>query len=311
MRKITFFSTLFFNSFILHSVHIHAQEQPMVKFPQNLIQLSHSEPSYALLLDKQTHILSVYRQREDNSFDVVKTYLAITGKKDGDKQHTGDARTPEGVYFITKKITKEHLADKYGPGAFVLDYPNIFDLQMKKSGYGIWIHGVESNKKIESLMDTKGCVALQNEDWIDLQKYISIYKTPIIITHNVSFFPSAEELESKRNTLIDFVQSWKTAWEKSELDKYIGFYSDTFKSNHLDKNSWYEMKKNLAESRKEKIQIELSDISFYSFHDQIITSFYQKYTSETKNDFGRKILYLKEENGIYKIESEKFIKSIH
>lgn len=307
MQKIRFIKCFFL--YFLTNLNFLANAQDIsYKTPQNLIKISTKQQKYALILEKQNHVLSVYKQTENNLFETVKTYLAITGKKDGDKKYTGDARTPEGVYFITKKMNKEHLASKYGPGAFVLDYPNVFDLRLKKSGYGIWIHGIENNKRIESLTDTKGCVALQNEDWIDLQKYISIRETPLIITQKVSFFPSKEAHDLKNQQIMSFIKSWKKSWEESNLDQYIDFYSNTFTSNTFNKKSWYEMKKSIANSQRDKIEIELSDINIYSFDNEVVISFLQKYVSSNKSDYGKKFLYLKDENGNYKIESEKFYK---
>lgn len=302
--KMTLSKILFLHFALFFSTELCAQSLAS-KIPQNLIQID-DQNKYALVLEKQNHILSIYRQTENNLFEVVKTYLAMTGKKEGDKQAIGDARTPEGVYFITKKLAKEHLASKYGPGAFVLDYPNVFDTRSKKSGYGIWIHGIDENKKIESLTDTKGCVALQNEDLIDIQKYISIHGTPIIISQSLAYFSSKQDLESKKEDLLHFLELWRQSWEKSDLDQYISFYSNTFKSKHHNKNSWFWLKKSIASSHKDSIHIELSNISIYRFKDEIVISFDQKYTSPGKNDFGRKFLYLREADQNYKIEEEKF-----
>ncbi len=43
----------------------------------------------------------------------------------GDKKTEGDLRTPIGVYDLVKKIS--NVDEFYGPLAFVISYPNIYD----------------------------------------------------------------------------------------------------------------------------------------------------------------------------------------
>ncbi|MBR4422611.1 MAG: hypothetical protein IKS68_00150, partial [Mailhella sp.] len=58
---------------------------------------------------------------------IVKAYPSIHGKVEGDKQVQGDLKTPEGIYFVTRKITQQLDFMEYGPHAFALNYPNPVD----------------------------------------------------------------------------------------------------------------------------------------------------------------------------------------
>ena len=250
--------------------------------------------------------LSVYRENQAGIYEIVKTYQTVTGKKQGDKKSSGDKRTPEGIYFITGKIMGNKLPAKYGPGALTLDYPNIFDQRLSKTGYGIWIHGVEDDTRISKAYDTDGCVALKNQDWIDLEKYISPLETPVIITKEMTLVDSNKKMEEIKVEINAMLEAWKKSWENSDLNSYLGFYSDSFNTLGKNKKQWYSMKSTLSNYRKGKINVEISDPKILSFEDQFFVSFLQKYTSPEKEDFGRKFLYLKKENNEYKIISEKW-----
>jgi murein L,D-transpeptidase YafK len=277
------------------------------KIPASFISLGSQPSAYALIVEKLQHKLSVYKVNPLGEYEVVKTYQAVTGKKQGDKQSSGDKKTPEGIYFITGKIEGDKLPSKYGPGALTLDYPNIFDQRLSKTGYGIWIHGVEDDTRIDKAFDTDGCVALKNQDWIDLEKYISPLETPVIIIKEMVLLDSSKKLEEEKLAITTMLESWKNSWENSELESYLNFYSDSFKTMGKNKRQWFQLKSNLSSYRKGKINIEISDPKILSFEDQIFVSFLQRYKSPEKDDFGRKFLYLKKENNEYKIISEKWV----
>lgn len=112
------------------------------------------------------------------------------GIKKGDKRKYGDKKTPEGVYRITdfenklkleKKYGKSNV-ERYGEGAFILNYPNEFDKKERKTGNGIWIHGIDSKRNISDINISLGCVILNNESLLYLRKKIkSFEKVRVVI----------------------------------------------------------------------------------------------------------------------------------
>lgn len=278
----------------------------LTKIPAALISLGRKTSNYALIVEKMLHKLTVYKATPFGDYEIVKTYQAITGKNPGDKKFVGDKRTPEGVYFITGKITGSKLPPKYGPGALTLDYPNIFDQRLSKTGYGIWIHGVEDDTRVFKPFDTDGCVALRNQDWLDLEKYITPLETPVVITNEMSFLASNEGLVAIKNQVVKLLESWRQSWELSDMEAYQTFYSESFHTEGKNKNQWLNYKNSIASNRKGKINIELSDPKIVAFGDQLFVSFLQRYESPEKIDFGRKFLYFKKENSEIKIISEKW-----
>ena len=104
----------------------------------------------------------------------------------------GDLRTPEGVYFFVRIKEEDEMLEEYGNGAreygkrvYELNYPNKFDLMNGKGGNGIWLHSTNEPERLKDPYNTKGCVVVNNYDILDISKYITIKKTPIIIVNNI------------------------------------------------------------------------------------------------------------------------------
>ena len=145
------------------------------------------EPVYLILIEKNRQRLRVLEY--DNELRVVADFPSATGENSGIKEISGDAKTPEGIYFITK-IFKDDKITIFGDKAFHLDYPNIFDQQAGRNGDGIYIHG--TNKELVP-NSTNGCVTLENNDLDDLENYLNQVVTPVIIV---------PELDSTANSKI-------------------------------------------------------------------------------------------------------------
>ncbi len=280
--------------------------------PSAFISLGNRQPTYGIVVEKNIHRLSVFKLQDDGNYSVVKTYKAITGKEQGDKKFSGDNRTPEGIYFVVGQKQSSELfrrwgksASKYGPLAFVLDYPNIFDKRLHKSGFGIWIHGVKNEARILNPFDTEGCVALTNTDVLDVSNYISPFETPVVIVDKMQSSTMAN-IQDEREKVLGMLETWRKSWEGSDIKTYTGFYSDNFYSLGRTKEQWESFKKMLATRRDSSIQVNISEPKILAFKNQLLVEFLQKYTSKEKVDFGRKFLYLHQEGDEFKIIAEKW-----
>jgi len=131
------------------------------------------------------------------------------GIKRGDKKKYGDKRTPEGVYRIIdfenkfrlqKKYGKSNV-ERYGEGAFILNYPNEFDKKERKTGNGIWIHGIDSQRNINDINISLGCVILKNKSLLSLRKKIKSFdKVRVVI---VDKNPIENENKISNSIMID------------------------------------------------------------------------------------------------------------
>lgn len=280
--------------------------------PSAFISLGNRPATYGIVVEKDAHRLTVFKLEEDGSYAVTKTYRAITGKERGDKKYSGDNRTPEGIYFVVGQKQATELfsrwgkrAVKYGPRAFVLNYPNLYDSRSHKTGFGIWIHGVDRNDRILTPFDTEGCVALTNPDILDVSRYISSWETPVVIVDKMQTVP-VDSIQGERSKVLDMLEVWRQSWETSNMPIYSGFYSDAFSSLGKSKQQWEDFKKNLAQIRDNSIQVQISEPKILAFKNQLLVEFFQKYTSKKKSDFGRKFLYLKKEGEQFKIIAEQW-----
>jgi murein L,D-transpeptidase YafK len=146
------------------------------------------EPIYLILIEKDLQRLRVLEY--DRELKVVAEYFSATGENFGNKEVSGDSKTPEGIYFITR-IFKDDKITIFGDKAFHLDYPNIFDLKAGRTGNGIYIHGTNKELKPNS---TNGCVTLNKDDLDKLEKYLNQIVTPVVIVPNMDSIKANTEL---------------------------------------------------------------------------------------------------------------------
>jgi len=144
------------------------------------------EPVYLILVEKNLQRLRVLEY--DTELRVVAEYFSATGENYGIKKISGDSKTPEGIYFITR-IFKDDEITIFGDRAFHLDYPNFFDQEADRNGNGIYIHG--TNKKLLP-NSTNGCVTLANRDLDDLENYLTQAVTPVIIVQDLAAITKSE-----------------------------------------------------------------------------------------------------------------------
>lgn len=282
-----------------------ASPQNIVGVPKAFVNLGDKFPSYAIVVEKLHHRLTLFKVTENKKYEAIKTYRAITGKDPNDKKSRGDLRTPEGIYFVTSYIDGKNLPAKYGRMAFVLDYPNIYDQRDRKSGYGIWIHATDDPKRLLKPFDTEGCVALSNEDIAELKGYITSFETPVVITKEMTT-ANYEEVASPREPAMQMIEAWRKSWEGSDFEQYMGYYSKNFRSLSKNKNQWQNYKESLSKMREGDISVTITEPKILAFEDQLLVTFFQDYKSPQHADFGRKFLYLQWEGDRYRIIAEKW-----
>jgi len=259
--------------------------------------------------DNPTNIIVCYKNKKnldvysyDNSFKLINKFSNIlTGKNDGDKWQEGDGKTPIGVYTLKYKIDDEKLNDFYGPLAYPTNYPNLYDSYLGKSGHGIWIHGFPKDNPNRSF-NTKGCIALPNNELLKLSKMID-YKNSILIISTKNL-PTTNK--KKISIILKEIFRWRFAWKYNDLDTYLSFYDKKhFKKENRYGFSYFSfMKKQIFARQKSKIlKFEnLQIIPYPSVDDNIYkVSFYEHFKSGNKTFNGDKVLYIKLINNKIKI----------
>ena len=268
--------------------------------PSLLLNMDSEMGSYTILVEKQTQRLFLYGCAAGR-ISLIKSFTCSTGKNSGDKKKRGDRRTPEGIYFFTRIFEDEKLEPHYGIRAFVLDYPNLFDRMQGKEGRGIWLHG--TNKALIP-NDSKGCIALNNKDLMELSHYISLYCTPIIILEKIEYL-TAEAMEKRKRRLETFIVKWLRSWENKDLSSYMSCYAKDFRSKGMNWRQWKQYK-NRLNKRNSKINIALGEIQGFRHKNYDLVTFRQDYHSDILKSKGVKRLFLREDGEDLKIVGEQW-----
>jgi len=189
--------------------------------PDSLISLGSDDgPAYAIVVEKHTQTVSLYECKD--TFCLKHKFPCSTGEVAGNKQKSGDRRTPEGIYFFTRASKKRYLNPIYGNGAFVMDYPNLLDRKFNRGGNNIWLHG--SNKPIRP-RDSNGCVVMNNDDLETVARCIQLNRTPIIVKQDLDMVPAQSHLADKKS-LMSFLEDWQTAFVTGDRARYSTCYSE-------------------------------------------------------------------------------------
>ena len=217
-------------------------------WPRQILALGESVKK-ALLIDKSANRLYVYKRLKSGELvEEANDYYITTGKLVGDKVEKGDLRTPEGVYFVTSWISPNKLPDKYGVGAFPVNYPNELDKRNGKTGYGIWLHGTDKGSYSRPPRDSEGCVVLTNIDLSSLKSEIKPGITPVVITNKVEWI-NYSAWQQERQDILQAVENWRLDWESMDVNKYLSHYENNFWSATHNLKSWSARKRLLAKNK--------------------------------------------------------------
>jgi len=113
--------------------------------------------------------------------DLVKKYkIALGGNPVGKKQFEGDGKTPEGLYYISRRNPNSAYHLSIG-----VSYPNDADrafaeAQGRKPGGDIMIHGQAGKNRGRGRDWTAGCIAVKDEEIEEIYAMVPV-GTPIFI----------------------------------------------------------------------------------------------------------------------------------
>jgi len=269
------------------------------KVPAPILKWAEAGSPYVIIVDKSLQKVFVYHK--ENPYEPERTYTCSTGENEGPKMRRNDRKTPEGIYFFTREYDQRELAPIYGIRAFALDYPNRVDKMDGKGGYGIWFHGL--NKPLKP-RDTNGCVTFVNEDIEALTPVMRIEDTPVVIVSKMEMV-SPSELEKQRKALLEVIETWRSAWEKEDIDAYMSTYSSGFRSSGKNWHQWKAYKERLAR-QYEKIRVKIGNVRVLKNDGLVMASFLQSYSNEHFDSAGTKVLYLRQNSEEWKIIGESF-----
>lgn len=243
--------------------------------PSSLIKAA-QEGAAAVLVEKKTQTLWVYTYNPATlQYDKVLEAACSTGEAAGRKKIEGDKKTPEGIYFIEAIFEDRYLTPVYGKRAFTTDYPNMLDTILGRTGSAIWIHGTD---KVLKPMESNGCVAMNNNDVVKLDKYIVPYETPIVLADTIDYC-SKEEIEGERIDVLGFLEQWRSALNKGTHQEFLAYYSKDYFPDTKWWMPWTRLRNNSSSNKKigkgynDSVFTKFANVGIYRQNDQFVVLF--------------------------------------
>lgn len=265
-----------------------------------------------ILLNKEERIFYVDKsKRELKLYDfgarpqLLLSESADIGKKQGDKQKANDHRTPEGIYFLLKRLSPPEIPfELYGSLAFTSDYPNYFDRLIGKTGNGIWLHAVPDT--VPLTRGSRGCVVVNNQAIQNLESYVQLDKSAMVINAEATYL-TPEEAEKQKTEILSALDKWRQVWQAQQLDEYFNYYHADFVGSGMDKNQWIKHKTKLKATYT-GISVEFEPTLILRRADQVVLRFKQNYRADQYQDVGEKTIYAYWRNQTLQILNESWRK---
>lgn len=252
-------------------------------------------PPRLIAVDKNNQKLHVFEKQ--SPLKLLRTFTCTTGQAKGDKLLEGDLKTPEGIYFIERRIASGLDFIKYGKEAYTLNYPNPVDKLRQKSGYGIWIHG--RGEAIVPLQ-TEGCVAMNNGD-IALVGKLLVPGMPVALASSVAKKEDLAAQAKKAVILEKTVRSWLEAWANRSENMFDYYDGESYSLSTESFSAFKTQKARLFKSLN-WIKTSIRDLQALQGPGYWVTWFYQEYEAPNLATSGMRRLYWTEnESGEFKI----------
>lgn len=274
--------------------------------PNAVLQLAPAH-RHLLVTDLERARLYVFENR-DGALKLVRHHYAAMGKNGAGKQARGDHRTPIGIYHITGWLRDEALPELYGAGAWPTNYPNPWDVFKRRTGHGIWLHGVPRDTESRAPRSSEGCVTMANDDLLSLQPYIQRGETPVLLSSELQWV-TPEAQQSEREEFLARVESWRSRWSARDTDGYLAFYGDDFTVSGMNLKEFTAHKRRVNAGKK-FIEVRLSDVSLYRYpgaeNPLMLAEFTMDYRSDNYRQKSRKQQFWKQDGaGVWKIFREE------
>jgi murein L,D-transpeptidase YafK len=246
---------------------------------------------------------SMYRlkQTEQGKFAQPESIPISLGKAGYHKRREGDLRTPIGVYHVTSYLQDRQLDSKYGDGAFPFNYPSAFDRLQSRTGSGIWLHGLPKGVESRPLLDSDGCVVVDNQSLGLLKPLIQPGETMVVLAEGIEWW---EERPKKYGELLTTIERWETDWESLDSDRYLSHYASEFTDFRRNLAEFKTYKKRVN-GNKQWIGVDMSRMSALAHpeHEKLVSvRYYLTYRSSNYSWQGwKQMLWEYKDDGQWRI----------
>lgn len=260
--------------------------------------------SHAIVVDLSKSRLYLFDNTQQQPV-LVKDFFVSMGRGGAGKFNEGDLKTPLGVYFIQTYISPEQLADKYGAGAYPINYPNAWDRMNGRTGHGIWLHGTRSGTYNRPPLASEGCVVLPNDDLLNVGTHIDLKNTPMLIGEQIKWL-TKDQWQQHKDSIAQIHAQWEADWESMNVENYLKHYSSRFSNGKKDFNLWSDHKRRISK-HKTFVDVELTNVSLlvHPNEDVMVATYLQTYSSDNFSSKSWKRQYWnKEADGKWRIVFE-------
>ena len=188
--------------------------------PAGVLKLA-GEERYLIWVDLKLGKLNILERNEHGGMELRQVIPVSIGKNGFGKEKEGDKKTPVGVYRLTSFLSDEQLIDFYGLGAFPLNYPNVIDRKAHRTGSGIWLHGLPKDVTTRPLLDSDGCVVIDNESFNEINKYITPGITHMVLSDSPLSWVASESVNDRRLALTQAFEGWRQSWEAKDNPAFL------------------------------------------------------------------------------------------
>lgn len=274
--------------------------------PNSVLKLANSH-RHAILVDLPRARMYLLENKK-GALKLVRHHYAAMGRNGYGKRVTGDLRTPVGIYHITSWIGDDKLPELYGSGAYPLSYPNPWDTFHKRTGSGIWLHGVPRSTYSRAPRSSEGCVTMANDDLSDLKKFVDLGQTPVILSDNVEWLP-ADKNRGERDQWLSRLEDWRRSWASLDTESYLDYYGPEFTFEGMNRSAFVAHKRRVNKTKK-FIRVQLSDINLFQYpgagEPLVLAEFRLHYKSDNFSSVAQKQQFWRQEkNGQWKIFREE------
>lgn len=303
-------ATIFFSPAAVKNSHAQASafaadyvsEAPARGIPSGLLAENTKNP-YLIWVSLDAGRLHILERTEEDEYVEIENISISIGKKGFGKEVEGDQKTPVGVYKVTSFLEDEGLDDFYGLGAYPINYPNAWDRLSSRTGYGIWLHGLPKGVNRRPLLDSNGCVVIDNSKLEKYSQYIDVgSSTMVLADEELTWLSDASQHES--SDVMQAIKRWEEQWESGDADQYLSNYHRDFTDFRRNLAQW-KAYKTRVNNAKSFINIDLSDLSVFAYpgeDDLVVSRFYQKYESSNYNWKGwKQLLWRRNPEGVWQI----------
>ncbi|MGB0955548.1 MAG: L,D-transpeptidase family protein [Panacagrimonas sp.] len=272
--------------------------------PSAVLELA-SEYPYLVLVDLSGNRLHLMRNVDGQLRHIGSRYAGI-GRAGFGKQIEGDLRTPVGVYHITGWKADESLPELYGAGALPLDYPNLWDRHLQKTGYGIWVHGVPRDTFARPPRSSEGCVTLANDDLLWLRPFVYRSQTPVVLSADLEWIPR-QTARQRRDQFLQRFDAWRQHWIDLDTEGYLRIYADEFQIPGMDRQAFAEYRREVDRG-KTFVEMKVRDLSLFNYpgEDMLVAKFTLDYRTDHYQTSSRREQYWRRDaQGDWKIIREE------